>query len=93
MDALIERAARAIDADPEDRAGQARRLALVTRHAVHAGAVSVLAATAGAGGARPLSLEPGNARRAADLHVYLAQHHPGRDGAALGRMAAGTGPG
>ncbi|MCU4185462.1 acyl-CoA/acyl-ACP dehydrogenase [Acidiferrimicrobium sp. IK] len=93
MDALLERAGREIDEDPQDRRGGARRRALVTRHALHAGAGAVLAAAAGAGGARPVSLEPDNARRVADLYVYLAQHHPGRDGAALGRLSAARSPG
>lgn len=86
--AVLAEAASAIDADPDDRLGGARRRALEARHAVHAAAVVILAATAAAGGARPLCLDAVNAGRAADLHAYLAQHHPGRDGVALGRLAA-----
>jgi alkylation response protein AidB-like acyl-CoA dehydrogenase len=85
-DGLLAAAAAAIDADPDDRAGDARRLAAVTRHGVHAAAVETLRATAAAGGARALSLDGANARRAADLWAYLAQHHPGRDAATLGRL-------
>ncbi|HET9689953.1 MAG TPA: hypothetical protein VFP61_02285 [Acidimicrobiales bacterium] len=83
-DALIDAAARAIDAAPTDP-DIARRLALVTRHGVHAAAVEVLRSAAAAGGARPLCLDGEGAQRAADLWAYLAQHHPGRDAARLGR--------
>lgn len=86
--ALLDRAAAAIDAAPHD-ADAGRRVALATRQGVHHAATATLAATAAAGGARPLCLDGTNARRAADLHVYLAQHHPGRDAARLGRLAAG----
>lgn len=87
MGAVLALAARDIDADPVDLHRGAHRRALVTRHVVHAGALAVMAAAAGAAGARPVSLDRANARRVADLYVYLAQHHPGRDGAALGRLA------
>ena len=40
-----------------------------------------------AGGARPVSLDRDQARRAADLYVYLRQHHGERDLAQLGRHA------
>lgn len=85
--AVLERSGLAVDADPDNRGGDAERRALACRHAVHAAATAVLGAVAAAGGARPLSLDPVNARRAADLYTYLAQYHPGRDGAALGRLA------
>ena len=78
--------AEAIDIDPEDKQGQAQARALAVRQIVHDSCVSVLEQTAAAGGARPLCHDPAQARRAADLYVYLAQHHGGSDAARLGRL-------
>jgi hypothetical protein len=78
--------AEAIDLDPEDKKGQAHARALITRQLVHDSCVDVLGQTAAAGGARPLCHDADQARRAADLYVYLAQHHGGTDAAHLGRM-------
>jgi len=83
----LERAADEIDNDPEDIKGAAKRRALIVRHAVHHAAGQVLIHTAAAGGARPLCHDPEQARRAADLYVYLAQHHGPQDAHTLGRMA------
>jgi alkylation response protein AidB-like acyl-CoA dehydrogenase len=79
--------ARAIDADPEDKRDQARMRALAVRQIVHDACEEILRRTAAAGGARPLCHDPAQARRAADLYVYLAQHHGGADAASLGRLA------
>ena len=84
-DALLG-AAEAIDLDPEDRQGQAHARALAVRQIVHDGCEDILGRTAAAGGARPLCHDHTQARRAADLYVYLAQHHGGADAAHLGRM-------
>ena len=54
---------------------------------VHHGSQQVLVNTAAAGGAGPLCHDPQQARRAADLYVYLAQHHDVKDANILGRMA------
>lgn len=78
--------AEAIDIDPEDKQGQAQARALTVRQIVHDSCVGVLGQTAAAGGARPLCHDPAQARRAADLYVYLAQHHGGPDAARLGRL-------
>lgn len=83
----LQSVARAIDADPEDKRGRARRRALTVRQIVHDACEEILRRTAAAGGARPLCHDPAQARRAADLYVYLAQHHGGADAASLGRMA------
>jgi alkylation response protein AidB-like acyl-CoA dehydrogenase len=85
--ALLARAAAGIDEDPADWLGQGRRRALTARHAVYTGSLTILANINGAGGARPWCLHAGQSQRAADLYSYLAQHHPGRDGAALGRLS------
>jgi len=79
--------AKAIDADPEDKRGQARMRALTVRQIVHDACEEILRRTAAAGGARPLCHDAAQARRAADLYVYLAQHHGGADAANLGRLA------
>jgi alkylation response protein AidB-like acyl-CoA dehydrogenase len=83
---VLQDAAREIDADPEDMQGTARRRALVVRHAVHHAASEVLVLVAAAGGARPLCHDREQAQRAADLYVYLAQHHGPQEAAALGRL-------
>jgi alkylation response protein AidB-like acyl-CoA dehydrogenase len=88
-------AAEAIDAGRDT--DTARYVAQVTREVVHDGAVAVLVGCAAAGGARPICLDGVQSRRSADLYAYLAQHHVGRDAAALGRHVlaepgVGSGP-
>jgi len=61
--------------------------AMVLRHAVQLGATQVLGHVAAAGGARPLCHDRSQAQRAADLYVYLAQHHGPQDAAEIGRLA------
>lgn len=79
--------------DARTGAADARAAALLARRDVHDGCSAVLAAAAAAGGARALCLDGAQSRRGADLYAYLAQHHPGRDDAALGRLVvAGRGP-
>jgi alkylation response protein AidB-like acyl-CoA dehydrogenase len=87
MRTTLHSAAREIDADPADRAGAAKRRALITRHAVHHAAQQVLVHAAAAGGARPFCLHAEQARRVADLYVYLTQHHGPQDAGVLGQMA------
>ena len=78
--------ATAIDVDPEDKRGRAQARALAIRQIVHDSCEAVLSQTAAAGGARPLCHDIAQARRAADLYVYLAQHHGGADAVRLGRL-------
>jgi alkylation response protein AidB-like acyl-CoA dehydrogenase len=87
MHRLLVDVAAAIDADPDDRSARAQDRALALRQVVHDGCAALLASTAVAGGARPLCHDPQQARRAADLHVYLAQHHGPRDAVGLGQVA------
>ncbi|MBO0692639.1 MAG: acyl-CoA dehydrogenase [Acidimicrobiaceae bacterium] len=77
-------AAGRIDERPDDL-GEARRVACIVREIVHDGCSDVLGRAASAGGARPICLDPAQSRRSADLYAYLAQHHGGRDAAAVGR--------
>jgi alkylation response protein AidB-like acyl-CoA dehydrogenase len=86
MDALLETEATRIDLDPTDSKGHAKHRALVLRQIVHDLCLDVLSLTAEAGGARPLCHDGEQAHRAADLFVYLAQHHGCSDAAVLGRM-------
>lgn len=87
MRRTLEQAAQEIDADPADLSGEAKRRALVVRHAVHHAAQEVLVHAAAAGGARPFCHDPDQARRVADLYVYLAQYHGPQDANVLGAMA------
>jgi alkylation response protein AidB-like acyl-CoA dehydrogenase len=87
MRRVLRETAREIDADPLDVNGGGMARALVARHAVRHGATAVLDLVASAGGARTLSLDRAQSRRAADLYVYLAQHHGPQDAAELGRRA------
>ena len=89
MRRALDSAAREIDDDPRDRAGEAKRRALVVRHGVHHAAQQVLVHAAAAGGARLFCLNAEQARRAADLYVYLAQYHGPQDASDLGHMACG----
>ncbi len=92
MRGLLEWAGGEIDGDPSDSGSVARHRAMVTRHAVHHAAQQVLGHVAAAGGAGPLCHDGSQARRAADLHVYLAQNHGPQDATVLGRMALGGVP-
>jgi alkylation response protein AidB-like acyl-CoA dehydrogenase len=85
--AYLEHAARSIDADPADAQHSGRRRALSVRQVVHDGCLEVHGLVAAAGGAGPLCYDRAQGRRAADLFVYLAQHHGGADAAALGQIA------
>ncbi|HEY1825252.1 MAG TPA: hypothetical protein VGG21_04735, partial [Acidimicrobiales bacterium] len=87
MRVVLSYAAAQIDGDPLNQSGQAKFLALVARRAVHDGAQAVLSAAASAGGARPFTLDERQSRRAADLFIYLTQHHGASDAVELGRLA------
>jgi alkylation response protein AidB-like acyl-CoA dehydrogenase len=87
MRRILETASEEIDADPEDEQGRGRARAHMVRHAVHHGSFRVLEHVAAAGGARPLCHDRGQGQRAADLYVYLAQHHGAADAQELGRIA------
>lgn len=78
-------AAAEIDADPHAPAARHRALRLRTR--VEAGATEILDRVGRALGAGPLCVDPVQARRAADLPVYLRQSHAERDLAGLGELA------
>lgn len=85
---LLDDAARSIDDDPLDHAGAGERRALVVRHVVEQHCQEVLTRVGRAAGTGPLVFDRAHARRAADLVVYLRQHHAERDLVALGRLAS-----
>jgi alkylation response protein AidB-like acyl-CoA dehydrogenase len=87
MDAALAAVAAGIDGDPTDRHGRIRADALALRQTVHRGCSDILRWTADAGGARPLGHDREQSRRAADLYVYLSQHHGARDAVAVARAA------
>ena len=86
MRVALKCAAHSIDEDPDDKLERAHFRALVARHVVHGGALTILERTASAGGARPLCLDEVQSRRVADLFVYLSQHHGSADARELGRI-------
>jgi hypothetical protein len=83
---VLKEAAAAIDRDPFDRAGRSKMRAQIARQAVHHGATRILELTAAAAGARPLCHDQDQSQRAADLYVYLSQHHGLQEMAELGRQ-------
>jgi alkylation response protein AidB-like acyl-CoA dehydrogenase len=87
MRRILDGAAGEIDdsSGGEDHAGRWR--ALVVRHVVEQGCQDVLERVGRAGGTSPLVFDRAHAKRAADLLVYLRQHHAERDLAELGRLA------
>ncbi|WP_406195179.1 acyl-CoA dehydrogenase [Kitasatospora sp. NBC_01560] len=88
--ALLEEAARQVDADPSDRAGTARLRTMRVRAAVEDAVGDVLRRVGRALGAAPLGHDAAHARAVADLTVYVRQHHAERDLAALGKAASAT---
>ena len=91
--AALDQAADEIDDDPLDRKEAAARRTLRLRALTENVAASVLTRVGHALGAGPLGHDAGHARRAADLMVYLRQHHAERDLEQLGRLVAGAGSG
>lgn len=90
---VLRRAAEEIDADPLDRSGTAALRALRVRAVVADVCSEVLDHVGRATGAGPLCHDERHARAAADLAVYVRQHHAEKDLAALGEAVtrgAGT---
>jgi alkylation response protein AidB-like acyl-CoA dehydrogenase len=89
--AALDQAADEIDDDPLDRKNLAAHRALRVRALVAGVAADVLNRVGSALGAGPLCHDAGHARAAADLTVYLRQHHAERDLEELGRLVAVAG--
>jgi alkylation response protein AidB-like acyl-CoA dehydrogenase len=82
--ARVEQAAHWIDHHPADPDRRARVIALGVRQAAEEGCLSVGIDAARAGGAHGSTHDPAQARRLADLPVYVRQHHGGSDAAEFG---------
>ena len=91
--AALDQAADEIDDDPLDRKDTSARRTLRVRALVESAAADVMTRVGHALGAGPLGHDAGHARRAADLMVYLRQHHAERDLEELGRRVARDGSG
>ena len=91
MEATLERAARQIDDDPDDRAAAHRR-ALAVRGVVARGCLAVLEHAAAALGPRAMAFDGDHAQRIVDLDVYVRQDHGRRDAEQLGRLVRTGGP-
>jgi alkylation response protein AidB-like acyl-CoA dehydrogenase len=85
MQAVLDDAARALDTDPLDHENHGETRALVVRQVIEHHCQDVLTRVGRASGSSALVFDLAHARRAADLVVYLRQHHAERDLAALGR--------
>ncbi|MCS0636889.1 acyl-CoA dehydrogenase [Streptomyces sp. LP05-1] len=88
---VLRRAAEEIDADPLDTTGTAALRALRVRALVAEVCTGVLDEVGRATGAGPLCHDERHARAAADLAVYVRQHHAERDLATLGGLVARAG--
>ena len=86
MRTVLDGAAREIDASSGTSDPDGKRRALVVRHLVEHGCQEVLTRSGRGGGTSPLVFDRAHAHRAADLAVYLRQHHAERDLAELGRL-------
>lgn len=83
---VLWEAARAVDADPLDRSGGARLRSLRVRATAERACSDVLDRVGRATGAGPLCHDPRHTRNAADLTVYIRQHHADRSLAELGAL-------
>lgn len=81
---VLREAAELVDAGESSAVGD-RLLAERVRGAVVEAATLTLAETDAALGPAPLVVDEAHARRVADLHLYLRQHHGPRDSARIGR--------
>ncbi|GGV46555.1 acyl-CoA dehydrogenase [Kitasatospora herbaricolor] len=90
VEALLDSAAAAVDADPHDLDGAAGLRTMRVRAAVEQAAGEILTRVGRALGATPLGHDAVHSRAVADLTVYLRQHHAERDLAALGKAASAT---
>lgn len=79
LDAYLDRSGREIDADPEDRRGEARVRALKVRHLVERACTEVLDRFGRATGPQLLAHDAHVARQHAALTLYIRQCHGERD--------------
>lgn len=86
--AVLAEAAELVDAGVTP--AEAKLLAARVREVVAEAAERILLVADRALGAAPLATEEHHARRVADLHLYLRQHHAERDAARLGQRVASS---
>jgi alkylation response protein AidB-like acyl-CoA dehydrogenase len=79
LHAMLEQSAREIDADPEDRMGEARVRALKVRHLIERACTEVLDRFGRATGPQLLAHDEQVARQYAALALYIRQCHAERD--------------
>ncbi|MEX2476020.1 hypothetical protein [Marinobacter sp.] len=84
MNALLKWAAAQIDADPDNTSGNLFPTALLARHHIERACTDILDRFGRTLGPRPFAFETGNARRIAELTLYIRQCHAERDLEELG---------
>ncbi|MGZ4613937.1 MAG: acyl-CoA dehydrogenase [Actinomycetes bacterium] len=90
-EALLERAAAAIDDDPQDVRGAGGVTASRVRAVVERAATETIERVGRALGPAPLALDAEHSKRVADLELYLRQSHAERDLEELGRQVLESG--
>jgi hypothetical protein len=90
-EAILERAAQAIDDDPTNASGGAELTARRVRAVVESSAETVIDRVGRALGAAPLALDAEHAKRVGDLQLYLRQSHAERDLEAHGVLVVENG--
>ncbi len=86
MRAVLVAAAQDIDNRPEASQAERQLRALIVRDVVYRGCLEVIRAAAELGGTHQSTHDLAQAKRLADLPVYLRQHHPMQDREHIGEL-------
>ncbi|WP_298447476.1 hypothetical protein [uncultured Marinobacter sp.] len=84
MQLMLKWGAEQIDADPTNQSGSMFPVALLVRHHIERGCTEILDRFGRTLGPRPFAFEADNARRIAELNLYIRQCHAERDLEELG---------
>lgn len=84
MNAMLRWGADQIDADPDNTSGSLFPTALLVRHHIERACTDIMDRFGRTLGPRPFAFETGNARRIAELTLYIRQCHAERDLEELG---------
>lgn len=84
MQSMLKWGAGQIDADPTNKSGSMFPMALLVRHHIERGCTETLDRFGRTLGPRPYAFEADNARRIAELNLYIRQCHAERDLEELG---------
>ncbi|MEO8539394.1 MAG: acyl-CoA dehydrogenase [bacterium] len=87
MQLLMKAAANDTDLAPDRSPAHLELRALRIRHSIYAGSLDVLKLAAEIGGTEAATHDAAQARRLADLPVYLRQHHPSKDLSRAGELS------